>query len=195
MTAVCLMIPFIAQGSVAMTSVNASQMTMHLLSDFTNGETSGWQLSTDRVMGGVSQGAARLVGAGPDRFAHLTGNVSTDNNGGFIQIRKRFALGFAQGFDGVILRVRGNTETYGVHLRNQQSVRPWMNYRQSFTVSEEWQDIILPFEAFLPSRPGIMPEKIDVDTVFSLGVVAFGGDFTADLQIQHVGFYKQNRSI
>ncbi len=46
-----------------------------------------WQYVSDRVMGGVSDGQVTLEQDGDMYFARLTGNVSTANNGGFIQLR------------------------------------------------------------------------------------------------------------
>ena len=46
-----------------------------------------WQYVSDRVMGGVSDGQVSLEQDGEMYYARLTGNVSTANNGGFIQLR------------------------------------------------------------------------------------------------------------
>ena len=46
-----------------------------------------WQYVSDRVMGGVSDGKVSLEQEGEMYYARLTGNVSTKNNGGFIQLR------------------------------------------------------------------------------------------------------------
>ena len=46
-----------------------------------------WQFISDRTMGGVSDGQAFVDKDGDLFFARLIGNVSTDNNGGFIQLR------------------------------------------------------------------------------------------------------------
>ena len=44
-----------------------------------------WAFLADTVMGGVSRGNAEFI---PGAL-RLTGNVSTKNNGGFIQVRTR----------------------------------------------------------------------------------------------------------
>jgi len=73
-----------------------------------------WQYVSDRVMGGVSDGQVSLEQDGDIYFARLTGNVSTANNGGFIQLRASvsFANSEKEGknLQGVRLR-RGNGET------------------------------------------------------------------------------------
>ena len=54
---------------------------------FDPNKSRNWSFFTDGVMGGVSQGKAFFGKSGSDNFVRIEGNVSTDNNGGFIQIR------------------------------------------------------------------------------------------------------------
>ena len=178
--------------SKTMQTMQPADYAYYHLADFHEGKAIGWRLATDQVMGGLSTGTARLVKSDVGKVAHMTGTVSTANNGGFVQVRKRFGAGEASGYDGVFLQVRGNQESYAVHLRNRQSVRPWMNYRQGFQASEDWTILYLPFADFTASRSGFMPSLIEIDSIYSIGIVAYGGDFTADLQIAQVGFYKTN---
>ena len=72
-----------------------------------------WSYLADTVMGGVSQGQARMEGG----VLRLTGRVSTANNGGFIQTRMRLDDGLPDGARGLRLRVRGNGERYFIHIR------------------------------------------------------------------------------
>ena len=51
-----------------------------------------WKFQSDQVMGGVSQGDASLVQDGDMFFFRLTGDVSTRNNGGFVQFRSKVSL-------------------------------------------------------------------------------------------------------
>ena len=70
-----------------------------------------WEYVADRVMGGVSNGALTQTTVQGRQAAHLTGQVSLDNSGGFIQM----AFGMtadAAGWDGLELDVRGNGEAY-----------------------------------------------------------------------------------
>ena len=48
-------------------------------------EKNNWAYLADTVMGGVSQGRAEFS----SDALRLTGKVSTENNGGFIQVRTR----------------------------------------------------------------------------------------------------------
>ena len=67
-----------------------------IFEDFTSDAAERWDYVADRVMGGVSSGEAQIVRDGADSAVHLTGTVSTDNNGGFIQVRHRFAGGWGK---------------------------------------------------------------------------------------------------
>ena len=53
-------------------------------------------------------------------YARLTGNVSTRNNGGVIQLRTGISFANSEkdgkNFHGVRLNVRGNGETYDIHI-------------------------------------------------------------------------------
>ena len=46
-----------------------------------------WQFFTDGVMGGVSTGKVKIVKINEIICYRMTGNVTTENNGGFIQMR------------------------------------------------------------------------------------------------------------
>ena len=45
-----------------------------------------WEYISDNVMGGVSEGKAEILDQDNNYFLRLSGNVSTKNNGGLIQI-------------------------------------------------------------------------------------------------------------
>ena len=112
-----------------------------------------WRFITDGVMGGVSRGGLRFgQDADGTGFARMTGTVSTANNGGFIQFRAGvdFAGLVDRGADpaGLRLRVRGNGETYYVHLRTRANRRPWHYYAATFPTSAGWQEVDLPFAVF-----------------------------------------------
>ena len=66
-----------------------------------------WAYLADTVMGGVSQGGAEFA-AGALR---LTGQVSTKNNGGFIQVRTRIDPSETSDKTGIRIKVKGNGET------------------------------------------------------------------------------------
>ena len=65
-----------------------------------------WLYISDRTMGGISEGQAALEQDGKMFFARLTGNVSTANNGGFIQLRSRFSFSNFQKDDKKISNIK-----------------------------------------------------------------------------------------
>ena len=81
---------------------------------FTEENARYWQYISDQTMGGVSNGQAVLDKEGDMIFARLTGNVSTANNGGFIQIRTNFSfvdlINTNKDLKGVLLNTKGNGE-------------------------------------------------------------------------------------
>ena len=150
---------------------------------FGSGAETRWGYVADGVMGGVSQGQAALEGG----VIRLTGDVSTANNGGFIQVRNRFGGGWPENAEGLRLDVRGNGEEYWVFLRTEGLARVWYSYRASFVAGADWAEVTLPFAAFRPSNDG-MPE-FDVGQVISIGIVAYGRDFEADVSVREIGVF------
>ena len=152
--------------------------------------TDSWRLVTDNVMGGVSRGQLLLDNQDDKACLRLTGQVSTDNNGGFIQaaidIDSTMAKQLDQ-YDGVWITVKGNAESYNIHFRTTYLWLPWQSYRTSFNTKDQWQTLKLPFSEFDPYKTSsrFKPEKIK-----RLGMVAIGRDFTADLCIAGAGFYR-----
>ena len=84
-----------------------------------------WRFFTDSVMGGVSSGEVAFVPEDGQVHAHMTGTVSTENNGGFIQMRMELPVRAPDGTTGVRLVVRGNDQQYSVHLRTSGTMLPW----------------------------------------------------------------------
>jgi hypothetical protein len=155
---------------------------------FEAGAEARWRFFTDQVMGGVSSGQVTLLSEGDWRFARMTGAVSTENNGGFIQMRLDLPQGAAAGAEGVRLIVRGNSQRYFVHLRTGGTRLPWQYYQAGFEVGPDWAEVRLPFTAFRPS--GAMLARVPAaERLTSLGVVAYGRDHAAEIDVAEVGFY------
>ena len=56
-----------------------------ILENFESNPEQRWRYVSDQVMGGVSTGQVVYAQEGDVSYAHMTGTVSTENNGGFIQ--------------------------------------------------------------------------------------------------------------
>jgi hypothetical protein len=150
---------------------------------------SAWQLLTDQVMGGVSKGfMAREIIAGRPAI-RMCGDVSLQNNGGFVQIALDLQPGGgvvdASVWSGIELDVFGNGEEYGVHLRTDALTRPWQSYRQSFTAYADWQTVQLPFKHFVPHRTDVL---LDTHRLRRICVIAVGRTFSSDLALGGLRF-------
>ena len=150
-----------------------------------------WQYVSDRVMGGVSDGKVNLEQDGEMYYARLTGNVSTANNGGFIQLRASvsFANSEKEGenLKGVRLNVRGNGETYYIHIRTNESWSPSDYYATTFIADAEWKMIDLPFKTF--KRRWSKDSVLDPKKIRSFGIVAYGRDHISDISVSTIEFY------
>ena len=147
-----------------------------------------WTYVSDQVMGGQSEGDARIEYLDAQPVLRLTGDVSTANRGGFIQSRITLDTPPPEDAQGVTLRVRGNGEGYFVHLRTAGTVLPWQYYQAPFPSSADWTDLRIPFETFVPSG-ALLRDAIRPQSIQSLGIVAYGRDHRADLSVMWAGFY------
>jgi hypothetical protein len=151
--------------------------------------SSSWNLVTDTVMGGVSRGTLvedNIMGRPCQR---LNGQVSLDNNGGFIKAaidlssKDKFD---ASGYTGIFIDVYGNNESYNIHLRTSDIQKPWQSYRVSFSPREEWQTLKFMFSDFKTHR---IDKALDTRKLTRIGIVAIGREFYVDLCIGRIGFY------
>ncbi|MGP1356315.1 CIA30 family protein [Roseicyclus sp.] len=140
-----------------------------------------WSYLADTVMGGVSEGQARIE----DGALRLTGRVSTANRGGFIQVRTELrAPGDAEGLR---IRVRGNGEDYFIHLRTARTRLPWQYYQARFPTAPDWRDVTLGWEDFAASG-GLLPTRPAPGDIRSLGLAAYGRDHDADVSMAAFGW-------
>jgi len=165
-----------------------------LIDDFssTNGQSAvgtAWRGFTDRVMGGRSDMQVGYADGPQGPVLHMQGEVRLDNNGGFIQARvplnKDGGPFDASAFSGIALRVRGEPGPYYLHLRTSDTRRPWQYYRARIPLDRNWQDIVIPFSRFEGQS---IEESIDLSKLQTLGVVAYGEAFTADIEVARLEF-------
>ena len=90
-------------------TISANENTMILDNLSTPGLTTqkqNWAFFTDGVMGGLSQGKAIISSLDGVDCYHMTGNVTTENNGGFIQIRNQLKPTIStKEYEGIYLKV------------------------------------------------------------------------------------------
>ena len=182
----------IAAGSGWSRSLAATSRTIDDLSQPPPRASNGtnWEMIADRVMGGVSNGTMRRETVRGREAIHLQGDVSLENNGGFLQIALDLAPDgsfiHASRWAGIEIDVIGNHETYNLHLRTADVARPWQSYRQSFVPTPEWQTVRLPFSEFEAHR---IDAPLDLTTLRRIGIVAIGRAFHADIAIAGVHFF------
>ena len=151
-----------------------------------------WRLVTDGVMGGVSSGMLKKDSMEGKPCTLLSGEVSLQNNGGFIQAAMDIsdtAAANASAYQGVMLEVYGNDQEYNLHLRTGDVWLPWQSYRASFVAKPQWQVIKLPFSEFSGYR---IRTPLDVARLKRIGVLAIGREFTANLCIGELALYRDS---
>ena len=109
-----------------------------------------WGAVDDVVMGGVSASEFRLIPGA----ALFSGEVSTDNNGGFVSVRTRnFATPInLSNCDGIEMRLKGDGQRYKIIVRDDAR---WdgIGYAASFdTTFNLWTTVRIPFSEFRPVR-------------------------------------------
>ena len=150
---------------------------------------SEWRFVADSVMGGVSQGRLRSDVRDGSPCLHLSGSVSTANNGGFIQMALEFplsALTHIDRFEGIELKISGNGELYNLHLKTNDLLFPWQSFRSEFRADSNWRTLRFPFSDFQPHRTG---KKLKTSRLARIAVVAIGRDFEADICLADLRFY------
>lgn len=103
----------------------------------------GWRSLNDDVMGGISRG--QLVFDDRSRTAIFKGTLSLENNGGFSSVRSPERGFELAGYEGLLLRVRGDGRTYKLRATGRTS-RWGGGYQKEFmTRAGEWQEVRVPF--------------------------------------------------
>ncbi len=142
------------------------QSNEKLLFDFRNPSAevkNVWGAVDDVVMGGVSQSNIQLSSG----KAVFSGNVSTENSGGFASVRTRnFEPSFnLSGYEGIEVRVKGDGNRYKFILRAETN---WdgIGYCYSFdTEADTWINIKIPFTELTPVfRAKTVREAAKIDT-------------------------------
>ena len=152
-------------------------------------EPKKWELITDNVMGGVSSGLLEFKKNNSDLIARLSGNVSTKNNGGFIQFRRKLQGIDLYNLSSINIVAKGNNEEYFVHIRTSKTFLPWQYYSISFFVTNKFQEYNLPIKKFNKSN-FLLPNKISPKDIKSIAFVAYGKNYKADLFVKSIFFFK-----
>ncbi|WP_370402541.1 CIA30 family protein [Sulfitobacter sp. JB4-11] len=152
--------------------------------------TPDWEYVADRVMGGVSSGQISAEVVEGQDATRLTGDVSLDNNGGFVQmafdLQPDGSAFDASAFEGVEISVFGNGEAYDLRLRTDQLTRPWQSFRTDFNAPPEWTTLRIPFDTFQSHKTDA---TFDPARLRRIGILAIGREFSADVSVARIALY------
>lgn len=145
-----------------------------------------WRGITDQVMGGVSDLAIRHS----DGVFYMTGNVSTDNNGGFVRLSNRIDVN-SNDFKGIRFKAKGNNETYEIHVTLKGlRIPPWSYLSQEFDVNNEWQEHTIFFKD-LERRSGLSAASMKAKNIKDISFAGFGRNFNVDLLIKDINLINE----
>ena len=151
-----------------------------------------WTGITDRVMGGRSDITITRVSESDTDYIRMTGNVSLENNGGFIQIQQKLSTSEkvfdGSEFKGIRLTVRGTGSGYYIFLRTTNTLLPWQHFSSPIPVDQNWKVVDIPWDSFKKGDYGNWG-RLKTSKLKSLAIVAYGEAFKARIDIKEIGFY------
>lgn len=127
-----------------------------------------WMVIDDVVMGGISQSS---VSYPEDGYTKFEGVVSTAYNGGFSSMRLRCKTVSLEGYQSIILRVKGDGKRYQFRLKEQW--RDAYSFIHYFDTNENWQTIEIPLKDLKASYRGRMLNNISFSntTLEEIGIL------------------------
>ena len=179
-----LVFKIIAITLISLLNYNLFSQAM-VFENFNNEKNENWEFISDQVMGGVSSGDYKILKEEETFFLRMTGNVSLENNGGFIQVRKKISKNKLYPFKTIRINARGNNLDYYVHIRTSFTLLPWQYYQASFSVTKDWKTSNLELDGFKPSGL-LLPKKINTKHIVSIALVAFGKKQKVELDVSDI---------
>ena len=150
----------------------------------------GWRGFSDRVMGGVSNAEFVQTEVAGEHCLRLTGNVTRERNGGFIQMAYFFgsndASFDASPYGGVEILVYGNNEAYNVHLRTKDCGWYDESYRFTFFAGEEWQRVSIPWKSFQGNGVKV---PLDQSALQRIAILGWMREFEADIAVAELALF------
>jgi hypothetical protein len=149
-----------------------------------------WRGFSDRVMGGVSDAEFGIAEVAGKRCIRLTGRVTRDSGGGFIQMAldlgSRAAAFDGSAYAGVDFLVHGNDEDYNCHVRTADCGWYDQSYRATVRVAPHWQRIRIPWTGFTPN--GELP-ALDAARLRRIALLGWMREFRADIALAELALY------
>ena len=171
----------------------ATQNDRLVLSNFPNGYMhpgAGWRGFSDRVMGGISNATLNSATVGGKNCIRLSGNVTRESNGGFIQMAMYFGRSYDEldgsGYSGLELLVYGNNEDYNLHVRTSDCGWYDESYRMTFFAEPRWQRIRVSWDDFTPNGLDMPLNNARLQRIAVLGWMR---EFKADIALAEISLY------
>jgi NADH dehydrogenase [ubiquinone] 1 alpha subcomplex assembly factor 1 len=152
---------------------------------------SAWHDISDPIMGGVSRGEMVIAG----QVGVFTGVVSLEHGGGFASVRSLEGRYDLSGFDGLVVRARGDGKRYGLRLRTATAY-DGVNYQVALAPDHIWQDLWFAFRDFRPvfrGRPALGHPPLDAAEIRTFGLIIAqrqAGPFR--LELESIGAYRES---
>lgn len=133
--------------------------------------TNNWAILSDNVMGGISEGQI-VYGK---TSVTLKGNVSLENQGGFVSIKSNFGKIDLSSYKTVKIRFRTTNQKYAFTLENS---RRWYEpaYKHEFKAKEinTWETVTMDLDNFVEEvigRPtGKKADKSITESILRIGI-------------------------
>ena len=129
------------------------QINSQMLYDFTKQGKGKWRIQNDVVMGGKSESQLKMT---QENYAHFTGRVSLENNGGFCSIHQTsenepFIID--EGSDAFILNLKGDGKDYNFRIRTPKGRH---SYAATFSTNNNgaWETITIPLKSMQATYRG-----------------------------------------
>jgi hypothetical protein len=152
--------------------------------------TQAWDFVSDQVMGGQSQGRLVAMQENGEWLTCLQGQVSLENNGGFIQMQFDLsAVDKLPAFDGFYITWRGQAPAVAAHLKTSELPRPWQSYKNTVFPHQDWHTDYWSFAQFSPYRTGI---ALNLRQVTTFGLLAIGQRGDVELCVRELGLFKRD---
>ena len=164
-----------------------------ILFDFQQSDQmNNWLVVNDGVMGGLSQGEIVLT---VGKTAVFHGTVSLENNGGFSSTRTIPQLYNLTGYDGIIVRLKGDGKKYQFRLRMDDNF-DGISYRYHFkTDTNKWIIVRIPFNKCAPVFRGRIldgVEHLSANRIQQLGfLISDKQSGLFKLEIDYIKAYKK----
>ena len=168
--------------SMFINSDDENSTQCNLYTDNVMGGKSTLNIYTDDVMGGKS---TLEENSASREYIHLMGEVTTENNGGFVRMGCQSKNKLSKSAKGLKFMAKGNNEAYEIHITlSGMKMPPWSFFRKEFKVNEEWQEFFIEFNDF--EKYGYSLKSFKPQNFREIAFAGYGRDFKVDLFLKDI---------